>query len=105
MANKDDEIKWLLNEQEKHKGQWLTKEVVDYYYEQAQICPSDTSQDIGHRRRLRKELQAKFGLLEIEAINILNGVHGAFYVEKYRRIRNCILLKRESAKDYMEKED
>lgn len=105
MAKKDDEMKWLLNEQQKHKGQWLTKEAIDYYYEQAQKCPCDTSQDIGQRRRLRKELQEKFGLLEIEAINILNGVHGAFYVEKYNRIRNCILLERDSAKDLIEKED
>jgi len=43
--------------------------------------------------------------LEIEAVNILNGVHGAFYVEKYNRIRNCTPLKSESTKSVLEKED
>ena len=35
-------------------------------------------------------MQERYGLLEIEAINILNGFHAAFYVEKYRRIRDVI---------------
>ena len=105
MASTDKEMERLINEQRKHKGQWLTKEVVDYYYEQAQKCSSNNSQDIGQRRQLRKELQERFGLLEIEAVNILSGVHGAFYVEKYNRIRNCTPLKSESTKSVLEKED
>ena len=105
MATADKEMERLLNEQRKHKGQWLTKEAVDYYYEQAQKCSSNNSQDIGQRRQLRKELQERFGLLEIEAVNILSGVHGAFYVEKYNRIRNCTPLKSESTKSVLEKED
>ena len=102
-ANK--EMERLLNEQRKHNGRWITKETVDYYYEQAQKCTCDTSEDIGRRRQLRKELQEQYGLLEIEAVNILNGVHGAFYVEKYNRIRNCIPLKGDSDKSVLEKED
>ena len=105
MATADKEMERLLNEQRKHKGQWLTKEAVDYYYEQAQKCSSNNSQDIGQRRQLRKELQERFGLLEIEAVNILSGVHGPFYVEKYNRIRNCTPLKSESTKSVLEKED
>lgn len=105
MATADKEMERLINEQRKHKGQWLTKEAVDYYYEQAQKCSGNDSQDIGQRRQLRKELQERFGLLEIEAVNILSGVHGAFYVEKYNRIRNCTPLKSESTKSVLEKED
>lgn len=105
MASTDKEMERLINEQRKHKGQWLTKEAVDHYYERAQKCSSDNAQDIGARRQLRKELQEQFGLLEIEAVNILNGVHGAFYVEKYNRIRNCTPLKSESTKSVLEKED
>ena len=105
MASTDKEMERLINEQRKHKGQWLTKEAVDYYYEQAQKCSGNDSQDIGQRRQLRKELQERFGLLEIEAVNILSGVHGAFYVEKYNRIRNCTPLKTESTKSVLEKED
>ncbi len=105
MASTDKEMERLINEQRKHKGQWLTKEAVDYYYEQAQACSGNDAQDIGQRHRLRKELQERFGLLEIEAINILSGVHGAFYVEKYNRIRNCTPLKSDSTKSVLEKED
>lgn len=105
MATADKEMERLLNEQRKHKGQWLTKEAVDHYYERAQKCSGDNAQDIGARRQLRKELQEQFGLLEIEAVNILNGFHGAFYVEKYNRIRNCTPLKTESTKSVLEKED
>lgn len=105
MASTDKEMERLINEQRKHKGQWLTKEAVDYYYEQAQKCSGNDSQDIGQRRQLRKELQERFGLLEIEAVNILSGVHGAFYVEKYNRIRNCTPLKSELTKSVLEKED
>lgn len=105
MASTDKEMERLINEQRKHKGQWLTKEAVDYYYEQAQKCSGNDLQDIGQRRQLRKELQERFGLLEIEAVNILSGVHGAFYVEKYNRIRNCTPLKSESTKSVLEKED
>lgn len=105
MATADKEMERLLNEQRKHKGQWLTKEAVNYYYEQAQKCTCGTLGDVGQRHQLRKELQERFGLLEIEAVNILNGVHGAFYVEKYNRIRNCTPLKTESTKSVLEKED
>lgn len=105
MASTDKEMERLINEQRKHKGQWLTKEAVDHYYERAQKCSGDNAQDIGARRQLRKELQERFGLLEIEAVNILNGVHGAFYIEKYNRIRNCTPLKSESTKSALEKED
>ncbi|MBR2038370.1 MAG: hypothetical protein IKA09_11695 [Lachnospiraceae bacterium] len=105
MASTDKEMERLINEQRKHKGQWLTKEAVDYYYEQAQKCSGNDSQDIEQRRQLRKELQERFGLLEIEAVNILSGVHGAFYVEKYNRIRNCTPLKSESTESVLEKED
>lgn len=104
MATADKEMERLLNEQRKHKGQWLTKEAVDHYYEQAQKCSGDNAQDIGARRQLRKELQEQFGLLEIEAVNILNGVHGAFYVEKYNHIRNCTPLRGDPTKEILEEE-
>lgn len=84
------EMKRLLNERDKHKGSWLTAEVVSEYQRRAARLVMSGNQDVGARRILRKELQEKYGLLEIEAINILNGFHAAFYVEKYRRIQNCL---------------
>ena len=84
------ELQRLLNERDKHKGDWLTAEAVAAYRKRAQRISAKDNQDIGARRALRVELQQRYGLSEIEAINILNGFHGAFYVEKYRRIQNGI---------------
>ena len=87
---KDKEIEQLMNEYEKHKDLWLTAEAVAEYQKRARRVFAVGDQDIGARCALRKELQEKYGLLEIEAINILNGFHAAFYLEKYRRIQNCL---------------
>lgn len=84
------EMQRLLNERYKHKGEGLTAEVVATYRKRAQRISSEGNQDIGARRAIRVELQQRYGLLEIEAISILNGFHGALYVEKYRRIQNGI---------------
>lgn len=95
---KDKELERLMNEHEKHTGLWLTAEAVAEYQKRARRVSTIGDQDIGARRALRQELQEKYGLLEIEAINILNGFHGAFYVEKYRRIQNCIPWNTDPAK-------
>ena len=84
------ELQRLLNERDKHQGDWLTAEAVAAYRKRDQRISAKDNQDIGARRALRVELQQRYGLLEIEAINILNGFHGAFYVVKYRRIQNCV---------------
>jgi len=86
----EKEMQRLLNERDKHKGEWLTMEAVAAYQKQAARLSVPGGQDIGARRQLRKKFQERYGLLEIEAINILNGFHAAFYVEKYRRIQNVI---------------
>jgi len=105
VAAEDREMKRIRNERDKHTGQWLTAEAVSFYQEKAKSCAQISGQDIGERRKLREELQERFGLLEIEAINILNGFYGAFYVEKYRRIKACEPLQKNAAKKAQETED
>ena len=95
MISTNKEMKRLIHERQKHKGE----------YNQAQKCTCNTSEDVGQRRQLRKELQERYGLLEIEAVNILGGVHGAFYVAKYDRIRNGIPLEHSPTKNTLDKED
>ena len=57
----------------------LTLEVCEEYYKRA--CElGGFSQDTGARRELRLELQEKYGLNEVETVNILNGYHYAEYV-------------------------
>ena len=57
----------------------LTKEVCMEFYRRAQLLPGD-GQDVGPRRELRIELQTKYDLPEIWAINILNGLYIKEYV-------------------------
>lgn len=63
-----------------HKGEWITYEIALAYHQKAQIHVEDTGQDVGSRRLLRIEMQEKYGLTEIEAINIINGNHIREYV-------------------------
>lgn len=57
----------------------LTLEVCEEYYKRA--CElGGFSQNTGARRELRLELQEKYGLNEVETVNILNGYHFAEYV-------------------------
>jgi len=42
-------------------------------------------QDIGERRKLRIELQQKFGLSELVALNVVNGRHLLDAVMLYKR--------------------
>lgn len=94
MAVNDREAERLINEKNKHKGEWLTFEACNYYREKAKAYNKVNGQDIGLKRKLRIELQNKYGLLDIEAINILNGFYISFYVEKYRRIKECLPFNR-----------
>ncbi len=58
----------------------LTKEIAMEYVERAKHLPPNGRQDIGERRELRKELQARCNLTELEAFNIINGFHISIYV-------------------------
>lgn len=66
----------------------LTKSIAREYRQRAEKLPPNGLQDIGERRKLRKELQSKCTLSEVEAINVLNGFNVDVYiVASQRRIR------------------
>ena len=74
-----------------HKGDWLTLDVANKYRQlAAPFLAFYDGQNIKTVRELGKELQDKYGVTELESINILNGYHIHDYVEKYYRIMNCI---------------
>lgn len=77
---------YLKNEYASHKGDWLTDSVCMEYRRQAKVMNGFGNQDIGEKRKLREELQERYGLLETEAINILDGVRSHDYIEKYKLI-------------------
>lgn len=105
MAAEDKELERLVNEKNKHRGDWLTEDAVTYYQKKVRECSQTNARDAGTRREIRKELQERYGLLEIEAINILNGFYAKHYIEKYRRIKDCIPVQNASGKNEIMLED
>jgi len=90
----DDYEKKLLRlrkQRLEHKGEWLTQEVAEEYRVRASQLTDNGRQDIGERRELRIELQEKYGLLEIEAVNIINGFGIKDCVNKYHCIEHEIV--------------
>lgn len=61
----------------------LTHEIARAYRDRAKALPYNGMQDIGKRRALRQELQARCGITELEAINVINGFHIDIYCMKY----------------------
>lgn len=58
----------------------LTMKIAKEYRDKAKHLPLNGRQDIGDRRALRIELQARCGLTELQAVNIINGFHIGDYV-------------------------
>ena len=95
MAKESEEEKAQKRVNELHKKhveagyQWLDAKVVEIYHKKA-LSLSTSINDVGARRQLRIELQQKYGLQEIEAVNILNGYNANDYITKYYRIEHRI---------------
>lgn len=87
---KEEAYKLARRAYNKHKGKWLTEKVARMYEAKSWVyrvlCDD---QYVGKVREIGEELQAYYGVTEIEAINILRGNNIRDYVEKYERIRSC----------------
>lgn len=100
------EMQYLICKKANHKGEWLTTEAAKEYYRRACEISNSPQEDAGQFRRLRIEFQERYGLTELEAINILNGYYVPDYVNKYYRIKNLIpLLRNKTKKNYTDEED
>ena len=77
-----------------HTGEWLTASVCEEYRKMAEEINEFDPQDVRRHRELRLKLQEKYGLTQIEAINILNGNNISDYVNKYTRILNRIPIQK-----------
>ncbi len=85
--------KLVCKENSQHRGEWLTKEVADEYEAKSWVYRVlNDNQYTGMVRKIGEELQEKYGVTELEAINILNGRNVKDYVQKYFRIRHRIPL-------------
>lgn len=103
VSKSDKDMKFLIKENERHQGEWLTPEVVAIYQAKAAELPG--RDDVGKRRKLRDEFQKRYGLQELEAINILNGFLVDVYLRKYERIQNLIPLIVEKDRKNFSEED
>lgn len=63
----------------------LTLRITEEYRNRAKALPPNGLQDTGARRELRKELQERCGITELQALNILNGYYAGDYVMIYAR--------------------
>ena len=81
----------MIKKHDAHRGEWLTEYDAKEYCERARKLVYSDFQDIGDRRELRIELQTRFGLTQVEAINILNGCHIDDYITKYDHIKNLFI--------------
>lgn len=75
----------------------LTRKIANEYRDRAKLLPPNGLQDIGDRRKLRVELQSRCNLMELEAVNIINGYHIGDYV--------VLAERRESEKKKREQEE
>lgn len=76
------EIKRRLD---KRNRNYLTEEAAWKYQKLCDAVSDSDVSDVGIRRVIRCALMEEHGLLEIEAINILNGYHVRDYVDKYQK--------------------
>lgn len=94
MASKKERDRlYLERELNHHKGKkWLTEEVVAEIQRKARGLEGTDEQITGERKKLCQELMKEYGVLELEAVNIISGNGTKDYVNKYHRIRNQIPL-------------
>ena len=81
----------------------LTMELAESYRQKAINLSKTNSQYVGELRTLGKELAAKCGITELQAINILNGNHIKDYVHIYQHpVEPSNGKKKSEDKEYLE---
>ena len=85
----EKELEFLKKLKKTHTGEWITYDAIVMYQKRVSGL---SKEDIGERRKIRIEFQKRYGLTELEAINLLNGFHVQIYLRKYERMQNLIPL-------------
>lgn len=68
-----------------HKYNEFDRHSAEFYRNLGKVILGDNPLDISLRRDLRIDLMRKYGLTEIEAINVLNGKNIVDYIVKYQK--------------------
>lgn len=88
-----DAYKKVCREHKLHQGDWLTEDVARKIEAKSWIYRELYDyQYVAEVRKMGQELQKQYGVTELEAINILNGLYIKEYVNKYYRIKHRIPL-------------
>lgn len=104
MARESDEekaqkrVEKLAKEHEDAGYLWVDKEVIEEYRKKALAIGNPNN--VGAMKRLCEELQHIYGLLEVEALNILNGYNISDYITKYYRLQHRIPTLKIRAKSF-----
>ena len=80
----------LIADYKAHRGNWITREVVDDYRRKFEELTDYDGQNTGGFRILCNELLEKYGLIETEAINLLQGRYTTLILNKYDHLLNKI---------------
>lgn len=72
-----------------HKFEYLDYEAAHQFKLLGEMIQNGNRLDAGARRIIRLEIIKKYGLLEVEALNLLNGFHLEDYVDKYQTCKTC----------------
>lgn len=92
-SRKERDLLYLEREMNYHKGKnWLTEEVVEEIQRKVRELEGTDNQIIGEKKKLCQKLMKEYGVLELEAVNIISGNRTKDYVNKYQRIKNQIPL-------------
>lgn len=83
-----DELEKCREQMRRYKEKRLTKDVAKEYQELGSGLDQSIRGDLTELRQLEKELMDEYGVSELEATNILKGMHCADYVRKYDDLSN-----------------
>lgn len=85
----EDVLTYIENHLCIHKLEYLDNEAAHQFKLLGEMLQNDNRLDAGARRIIRLEIMKKYGLLEVEALNLLNGFHLEDYVDKYQTYKKC----------------
>ena len=85
----EDVLTYIENHLCIHKFEYLDNEAAHQIKLLGEMLQNDNRIDAGARRIVRLEIMKKYGLLEVEALNLLNGFHLEDYVYKYQTYKRC----------------
>lgn len=90
----EDVLAYIENHLCIHKFEYLDYAVAHQFKLLGDLIQNSNRLDIEARRIVRLEITKKYGLLEVEALNLLNGFHVEDYADKYQIYKKCDIYRK-----------